>query len=250
MLLVCAASLSLAGCKKYFAPTYPSAKMAEGLVGLCQKEYKRSVVARRVGQSLQVMYALPGTLGATEALGLDKKALDALDDVFQAASRVVLSTDRRPEFVEVIFKNPQTQRAIVMWRYVPDLLRFSNFEYPSMESLERLVFVTDMELDEFDPKAGVDWPKPASQGDFLARQIVQRVKKSADALELKEDTSEPGMLRITVENWPEGPAPKKSEVVDLCKKQSRDVLQAYRFKGFKTFVLQDMHGAALGRWNL
>ena len=52
----------------------------------------------------------------TEALGLDKAALEALDDVFQAASRVVLSTDKRPDFLEIVFTNPLTERAIEMLR--------------------------------------------------------------------------------------------------------------------------------------
>src|SRR5688572_22569511 len=73
LLVLALVGVCLSGCKKLFEPTYPGSKVAESVVALCAKEYKRLVDARRAGNSVQVMMPYMGEV-ESELTGIDRKA--------------------------------------------------------------------------------------------------------------------------------------------------------------------------------
>lgn len=244
------AALGLAGCKKMFGPSFPGEKLAESVVQLCVKEYKRQdVSARREGGSLQVLTPFEGEV-ESDLSGLDKAASDLLDDLLQAATRVVLSTDDPPEFVEVILRNPVTGATFSIWRYVGDVRRFMFTELPTLESVERMVMVREEGFAGEVPE-GLLWPRPVTMPEFLGRQLAQRLKRHA-GVEAREDLSTPGELGIVVENWDDLPKLGKAQesVLRWLQDSSRTVLGSYRYGGFQGVVLLNGRGVTLSRWSL
>jgi len=243
LLLLSVGVFTLAGCKKIFGPTYPGAKIAESVVEISATDYKRMVEARRIGQSLQIMTTYTGEVESA-LTGIDKGAADVLDDVLQAATRVTLSTDKPPEFVEVFLRNPLTGATFGIWRYVDDMKRFMHTGLPTMESMERMVLVHDEVEDG-------RWPRPVSFPEFLARQVVQRVKRQA-GVEAREDLSEPDTLGIVLEGWPAtSDAAARDLAIEAVGQSTKTVLQSYRLNGFRGIVLKDgSTGTLLRRWAL
>ncbi len=237
-----ALAVGLTGCRKAFEPTYPASKQAESVVQICAKDYKRLVQARRADKSLQIMISYMGDV-ESDLTGIEKKASDVLEDLLQAGTRVALSTEDPPEFIEVFLRHPVTGTAFGIWRYVGDVRRFMHTDFPTLESVERMVMVRDqVDLDA--------WPPAVSMSEFLARQIVQRVKRQA-GVEAREDLSEPGVLGIVVEDWSAFIRQEtRDRVMEMVGQSSKSVLESYRFQGFSGVVLRDGKGAALKRWAL
>jgi hypothetical protein len=239
--------LTSSGCKKFLAASYPGAKIAEATVAIAKTDYKKTVEARRAGSSLQIMYPYTGSI-ESETAGLDPKAADALDDLLQAGTRVVLSTDDPPEFLEILLWNPDTGQSFAVWRYVPDIRRFMHTDYPTLESIERMVMIRE------DPEHEDSfWPRPATEKEFLARQIIQRVKRRNAWLEAREDLTRPGILGIVIENWAtafKDGTKEKLELINWVGSSSREIIGSYPFKGFQGIELLDGSGSALHRWTI
>lgn len=109
----------LSGC----GPTYPKEKVQEGIVNLCNKEYKVTVDTKIVGNTVAVYLPVENLFDAV--LNLDTKASKKINDVILGVSRVSLSTDAKFDFYVVIAQDPKTPEVeIVYIRYVDDIKRF------------------------------------------------------------------------------------------------------------------------------
>lgn len=109
----------LTGC----APTYPKEKVQEGIVNLCNKEYKILVDTKIAGNTVAVYLPVENLFDAV--LNLDTKASKKINDVILGVSRVSLSTDAKFDFYVVIAQDPKIPEVEIIYiRYVGDVKRF------------------------------------------------------------------------------------------------------------------------------
>jgi len=58
-------------------------------------------------------------------------------------------------------------------------------------------------------------------------------------------------LNVVIENWSvisEGGPEAMTKMTDVVHKSATKVIKGYRFDGFRSLVLRDGRGTALGRW--
>lgn len=114
-------SISITGCSKFFAPTYPKEEISVGIQELCRKEYSitEKIDVKIVGKTLGVRIHLDGLLDIN--LKLQEEALDKIQKLFRIMRRVCLSTDADLDFYIIIGFDKTLGVEVVFYSYVTDL---------------------------------------------------------------------------------------------------------------------------------
>lgn len=237
----------------HIKPTYPEREIASALKRICEKEYHLPVETRRAGNTLQAFFWRIGLLKADQ-MEMRPEAAESLEGVLLCATRIALSTDARLQFIEVKMADILTGATVTLWRYVPDI-RDSMYERMAEdEYINRLV----IEVDTQGPRAALGqtppWDKPLTMAQFLAKQVVLRAKRESPVgLQAHEDLSQPSTLVVVIDNWSsiaQQGDQQKNKVADLLQKSVTQVLNGYRFEGFRGVVLEDSRGSALRSWKI
>jgi len=135
LILVCAITLSLAGC----GPSFPKANLAGEIVSLCKKEYNIDIKTEVIGRTLAVYVPMPTLFDITFAI--DEKAQEMIQNVLLAASRVSLSTDADLLFYCVIAQDvrlPEIQ--VIIIKYIDDVKRAFYTDISRDEYFKRTIF--------------------------------------------------------------------------------------------------------------
>jgi hypothetical protein len=175
---------------------------------------------------------------------------------------VALSTDASLDFIEVKMADVLTGATITLWRYVPDIRDSMYQRIGDTEYYNRLVIEVDSGGGSAGahrrapsrpvPFQGMNWDKPMTMAEFLAKQIILRARREGgEGLQAHADLSQPATLDVVIDNWTvieeEGPE-HAAKVTDSVHKSAEEVLTGYRFHGFRGMTLRDSEGAALGSW--
>lgn len=255
---------SLSGC----GPTYPKEYVDKCVVDLCKKEYGVDVKVRVVGKTIGVYIPIRELID--KDLKLSPTALVKVDDVIMSVSRVALSTDANFNFYVIIAQDPLVpELELVIIRYVEDVKRFlvtdiSRYEYfdrmiieakvtpqAQKEKLIRDLFsklgleISDNALDAYFKSGYVEaipdigyWNgnfflKDIAMGEFLAKQIEERIRKDSNFNFVKGAYAE-GTFDFMVEKKPEAedPAGLKSIFAVLSK-----VIYGYKFRDYSVINL-------------
>ena len=142
----------LAGCQ---AVTYPDEKIASSIQEICRKEYGiEHVDVKIVGRTIGVFLPLKklftmdvrhlvvsGQVENLESLfEPDPEAMNQLEDVLFAISRVMLSTDRPIDFYELRASDVEgTGLELVLKGYIPDVRRVRLWDIPRSEYRKRVI---------------------------------------------------------------------------------------------------------------
>ncbi len=246
--------LGLSSCRWKIKPTYPADKGVSALKKMCAHDYQMTVEARVMDNSLQVFFWRVGLLknGQTE---MRADAADSLERVLLCATRIALSTNAPLKFVEIKMVDVLTGGAVTLWRYVPDIRDSMYTRIAEDEYINRLVMQVDSDgLRETQDRVP-HWSKPITMNEFIAKQIVLRVKRAAPAgLQAHEDLSHPSLLTVVIDNMPittdKDTEDESVKVSGLFEKATRDVMKGYRYSGFQGLILKDNQGLPLGKWTL
>ncbi len=239
----------LAACQ--FRPSYPTKDIAGALKKMCMDNYKLSVEARHVGDSLQAFFWKVGILqpGGAE---LNPEAAKAFEKVLLSATRISLSSDAPLKFLEIKMSDRLTGATVSLCRFVPDIkdsmyTRFSEEEYFNRLLLE--VGHPKPRAESEEAWSEADWDPPMTMPMFLTKQVVSRLKRQGPTgLQAHEDVSHPQTLGVVLDNWDE--IEKQGEdqgkdLTELMEKTARNVVKGYRYTGFREFVLKNNQGLAL-----
>jgi hypothetical protein len=256
MIVLCLLTFGLSSCHWKVKPTFPGDRIAESMRQLCSRDYKLSVETRHADGTLQTVVWKVGLFSghAYDLQGMRKEAADTMEHVFLCATRVALSTDAPLQFIEVKMADVLTGTTITLWRYVPDI-RDSMYErIGDTEYFNRLVVEIDSDNKQGFKKSGMDWDKPITLGEFLAKQIISRVRREGgESLQAHADLSDPATLGVVIDNWPaieeEGPD-HVAKVTDSFHKSAQSVIKGYQFHGFHGVIVRDSEGVAVGSWTL
>jgi len=263
---VTAICLVLSSCNWKMKPTYPANQIAENLRKMCSHDYRLSIEARQSDKALQAVVWKVGLFNNRnyDLQGMRKEAADTMEHVFLCATRIALSTDASLDFIEVKMADVLTGSTITLWRYVPDIRDSMYQRIGDTEYFNRLVIEVDAgnrndgsiakRLAARAPFQGMNWDKPLTLSEFLAKQIISRARRDGgETLQAHADLSQPSTLAVVIDNWSsieeEGPD-HAAKVTDSVHKSAEQVLQGYRFHGFRGITLKDNEGTALGSWTL
>jgi len=244
----------IAGCKWTPKPTYPANRIAGDLKAMCAHDYKLSVETRHVGQNLQAYLWRVGVLRNGQ-LDMQQSAAEALERVLLCATRISLSTDAPLQFLQVKMMDALTGSTVTLWRYVPDIRDSMYSRIAEDEYINRLVI-------DFDPKVNnpkkewreIHWDPPITMGEFLAKQVVLRVKRVSSGnlnsanVQAHEDVSSPSTLVVVMDNWDtieKQGLRQQEKMTDLVEQTAKAVIKGYRYTGFRELVVKDALGVAL-----
>ena len=246
----------LPACNWKMKPTFPANQIAENLSKMCSRDYRLSIEARRADTTLQAVVWKVGLFSSRnyDIQGMRKEAADTMDHVFLCATRVALSTDASLDFIEVKMADVLTGATITLWRYVPDIRDSLYQRIGDTEYYNRLVIEVEGGEKGLSHGGKLYWDKPLTMSEFLAKQIISRLRRDGgETIQAHADLSQPETLGVVIDNWPsieeEGPD-HALRVTDSVHKSAEQVLQGYRFHGFRGLTLRNSEGAALGSWTL
>ena len=223
---------------------------------MCSNDYKLSVETRHEDKTLQTVVWKVGLFsGQTYDLqGMRKEAADTMEHVFLCATRIALSTDAPLDFIEVKMADVLTGTSVTLWRYVPDIRDSMYQRFGDTEYFSRLVIEINVEKKQALKGTGIDWDKPITMSEFLAKQIILRARRDGgETIQAHADLSQPATLGVIIDNWSsieeEGPD-RAAKVADVVHKSAQTVLKGYRFHGFHGITLRDSEGVAVGSWTM
>jgi len=193
-------------------PTYPKERLNECIVELCEKEYRVDVEVKVTGRTVGVYIPISNLIDAS--LAISAEGIRKIDDVIMSISRVALSTDADFAFFIAVAQDPVIpELELVIIRYVEDIKRFMVSDISRNEYFDRMItefkftpqIQKEKEMTERLKGLGYEEPerflaeyfksgsieeisdigywngnfflKDIGKGEFLAKQIAERVKK-------------------------------------------------------------------------
>lgn len=144
---------AVAGCR----PTYKNENLEQSIIEFCKKEYKADVSVKRVGKTIGIYLpvnslfestAVKGRIASPEdalaGIKFTKEALDKMEDVSMALSRVALSTDAPVDFYVLIVGDKKAAGLqIVITRYAMDMKRLILGDVSRGDYAQRLLMDMD-----------------------------------------------------------------------------------------------------------
>lgn len=192
--------------------TYPKERVGECIVELCEKEYSADVEVKITGKTVGVYIPISNLVDAS--LAISAEGIRKIDDVIMSVSRVALSTDAEFAFFIAVAQDPVIpELELVIIRYVEDIKRFMVSDISRNEYFDRMItefkftpqIQKEKEMTERFKSLGYEAPerflekyfksgdieeisdigywngnfflKDIGKGEFLAKQIAERVKK-------------------------------------------------------------------------
>ena len=192
--------------------TYPREKLPEAIKEVCLSEYEMDVAVAIEGNTLGIYYPMEGLMDVS--LGISEEAWDKISNLILVASRVVLSTDADIKFYCVITQDARLpEMQVVIIKYVDDIKRGMVRNISRGESFKRTLFSVNLtpqarkerSVEQIFDRLGLEegtrenvleeffrspptklsdigywrghfYLKDISLGEFLAAQIVNRIK--------------------------------------------------------------------------
>lgn len=232
-------SLFLPSCKP-IQPTYKERDIQEAIKNICQKEYDFSVKTFWIGKTIWVYLPLERLLN--EKIQWDEETLERINSVSLTVSRVLLSSDKPPDFYCIIASDTaQFGADYTIYGWVPDIVQYQ-LEFISRDDfLNRIVRKA-----EINPKALEDEEGKHLKifdlklAQFLAEQIAQRIgiKFSEEELEVNESkgTFTDDTFKFEYDISEEKGIDLKREILKIISY----VIRNYDFKDFLLVEIQDL----------
>jgi len=172
--LVLLTAVLAAGCVKV---TYPADKVEESVERIAKEVFDINVIARVSGQTLGVLYYMPQLMD--EHGGIDQDVFRKTNNqLVTTITRVALSTDLKLESIVVTIRGEKDFNEVRFTFNIDDIKRAYTDALSGEELQSRtLIEQSKYRMDAIDPSY---FPlKEISLENFLARQVVQRIRFAA-----------------------------------------------------------------------
>jgi hypothetical protein len=179
--------LLLSGCLR---PTYRAGTIEESVRKICRKEYGFDPVARKMGKTLYVRFAIEGA----SLQGLDRNAAKKLNGALLTVTRVALSADVPIDFVAVQAAYGEGS-VLTFLRYVPDIKAYFYNRISRGELEARGI----MEIDAGDAAEAPEKWHDVSMQEFVARLSSSQLQQGLSANPLASVLSQVGRVRGKIE---------------------------------------------------
>jgi len=182
-------SLLFFGCQSDFNPTYTEGQIPEEIAKICKDEYKLDVTTQRVGSTLWVYIPLTDLLHKDIEVNKEKffseAAKEKLMNIITSLSRVVLSSDKSPDFYALVASDIKAGIDYTLIGYILDIKKAYAGFIPPTELDRRYVMKLAAEPRSLEDKGGDHLQVFDIQfRDFLAEQISQRINAKFQGEEL------------------------------------------------------------------
>jgi hypothetical protein len=174
--------LLLVGCfSSDFSPSYKEADIPGAIKKICLEEHKLNVLPTRVGDTLWI-YApqqrlLHAEFGKNPEKVFDEELLDKARNILTSISRVLISSDKAPEFFVLVLSDINIGLDYSLTVNILDIKKSASGGIPWNEANKRYVLGFEQAGKAIGDTSGkhlklYDIKLP----EFLSRQIVQRVR--------------------------------------------------------------------------
>ena len=249
-LLVC---INLTGCQKPIEPSFKEKDIPHLVKKICKEDYNLDVTTIRTPTTLWV-YApmnkmLDKEFGIKEDKLFDEEMTDKLRNIFTAIGRVLVSSDKTPEFFALTTSDIKIGLDYTITGSVLDMKKSYAEFIPLAEANRRYVVKLTVEPLAVNDTTGkhlqvYDVKMPS----FLIEQIAQRIGARFQSEEWKKyfkvDRSEGSYVNNTfILTYSIGQVSKFDKEIDI-KKEALDIItyciKTYEFKDFSTIEINDL----------
>jgi hypothetical protein len=187
-LLIC---IIFAGCKGQIEPTYKEENLTSLVKQICKDEYQLDVITARTPTTLWVCAPLSKILhkdyGKKEDKIFDEEMVDKLRNILTTIGRVLVSSDRTPEFFVLVASDINIGLDYTLIANALDIKKSYAGFIPFTETQKRYVIKFGLAPEAIGDTTGrhvqiYDIRLP----DFLAQQIAQRIASLFQADELNK----------------------------------------------------------------
>lgn len=249
-LLIC---IIFAGCKGQIEPTYKEENLTSLVKQICKDEYNLDVITARTSTTLWVYAPLSKILhkdyGKKEDKIFDEEMVDKLRNILTTIGRVLVSSERTPEFFVLVASDINIGLDYTIFANVLDIKKSYAGFTPFTETQKRYVIKFGLAPEAIQDTTGrhlkiYDIRLP----DFLAQQIAQRIASLFQADELnkyfKVERSE-GLFNngtfIFAYSIREILRPEKNiNVMKEILKTITYCIKTYEFEGFSSLEITDL----------
>lgn len=244
----------LTGCfSSDFQPSYKEADIPANIKKICQEEYKLNVVPLRAGNTLWVYVPLDRLLHVEFSKNPDKvfdeEMQEKIRNIFSSISRVLLSSDKAPEFFVLDFADINLGLDYSLTVNLMDLKKSAAGGIHWSEVNKRYVFDFGQSKAAINDTSGkhlkiYDIKLP----EFLIRQIAQRVRMIFQEEPIKKYFSLKGINSGFQDNkfifgYTADQILEPQEKINITRKILEIItycFQTYEFKDFSQVVIKDI----------
>lgn len=222
--------------------TYPKEKIIPSIVKMCQEEYGLKVIAKMAENTVGVYIALDNLLD--QNLSVSQEAIEKIGNAMLVVQRVVLSTNYNIEFYSLTVvdkKLPSIE--FNLSGYIKDIKRAYTLDISRGEYHQRIA--RDLKLNLSSLVTADNFSvKPIKLADFLAEQIVGRLKANFEedkTLKVNKIYGEfkEGEFLFSLDI---SPKEKNKEILKESLTLIDFVLRRYDFQDFKKVELKNLAG--------
>lgn len=190
--LVTSLIISLLGCVGQIEPTYKEKNIPSVIKQICKDEYDLDVVTKRTPTTLWIYIPLPLILHKEYGLKPDKifdeEIMEKLRKVLNTIARVLINSDKTPEFFVLLASDINIGLDYAIFGYVLDIKKsYANF-IPWTEANRRYVIKFGMTPQAIGDKTGTHFQAyDIELPYFLAEQIAQRIASRLQEEDFRKD---------------------------------------------------------------
>jgi len=183
--------LNLSGCQNSFEPTYKEENIPYLVKQICKNEYKLDVITERRETTLWIYLPLAKILdkefGIKEGRVFDEEMVDKLRNILGTVGRVVLSSNKAPEFFALWASDINLGLDYILIGNVLDIKKSYAGSLPFDELNKRYAMKFNINPEAREDRVGrhlklYDIRLP----DFLMQQMIQRISADFQKEELKK----------------------------------------------------------------
>ena len=183
--------LNLSGCQNSLEPSFKEKDIPELVKQILKDEYKLDVITERTETTLWIYVPLSKILdkdyGVKEGKIFDEEMTDKLRNILSTVGRVVLSSNKAPEFFALWASDINIGLDYILIGNVLDIKKAYAESLPFTELNKRYVIKFNINPQALQDTAGRHLkPYDITLPDFLAQQMVQRMSVEFQGENLKK----------------------------------------------------------------
>jgi hypothetical protein len=244
----------LSGCQNSTEPSFQEKDIPYHVKKICKEDYRLDVITVRTNTTLWIYAPLEKILdkeyGIKEGKVLDEEMTDKLRNILITVGRVVLSSNKAPEFFAIWSSDINLGLDYILIGNVIDIKKAYAESIPFTESNKRYVMRFGLNPEAIHDTAGrhlkfynVNMP------DFLTQQMAQRISMRFQADNLKQYfkldkidgifNNDTFILEYTIK--PLTPSQKPIDIMDEILNTITYCIKAYDFKNFSRVEITNLN---------
>jgi len=245
--------INLSGCQKPLAPTFKEEDIPELVKQICKDEYKLDVITERTETTLWIYVPLSKILdkdyGVKEGKILDEGMTDKLRNILSTIGRVVLSSNKTPEFFALWASDINIGLDYIIMGNVLDIKKAYAESLPFTELNKRYVMKFNVNPEAIQDTTGRHLkPYNITLPDFLTQQMVQRMSVQFQEEALKkyfkvEKVDGIFNNNVFILEYSIKPLAKPDKTIDVMKEILNTVtycIKIYEFQDFSWVEINDL----------